>query len=106
MHVGHGRGAVYGDALATLLTKAGYNVTREYYINDAGAQVDKLAESAHLRYREACGEVITDIPEGLYPGDYLIPVGQAIKARFGDKYIPAAQMGIDPRAINQATNSE
>ncbi len=89
MHVGHGRGAVYGDALATLLTKAGYNVTREYYINDAGAQVDKLAESAHLRYREACGEVITDIPEGLYPGDYLIPVGQAIKAKFGNKYIGA-----------------
>ena len=84
MHVGHGRGAVYGDALATLMTKAGYEVTREYYINDAGGQVDKLAESAHLRYREACGEVIGDIPEGLYPGDYLIPVGRKLKELYGD----------------------
>jgi len=91
MHVGHGRGAVYGDALATLLTKAGYDVTREYYINDAGAQVDKLAESVHLRYREACGETIGEIPEGLYPGDYLLPVGQLIKERFGDKYLNAAR---------------
>ncbi len=78
MHVGHVRGAVYGDALATLLIKAGYKVTKEYYINDAGAQVDKLADSAYLRYREACGEAIGDIPEGLYPGDYLIPVGEAL----------------------------
>ncbi len=87
MHVGHGRGAVYGDALATLLIKAGYNVTREYYINDAGGQVDKLAESAHLRYREALGETITEIPEGLYPGDYLMPVGQKLKAEHGDKLL-------------------
>ncbi len=83
MHVGHGRGAVCGDALASLLAKAGYEVTREYYINDAGAQVDKLAESAYLRYREACGEAIGEIPEGLYPGDYLIPVGQALHSAHG-----------------------
>lgn len=82
MHVGHGRGAVYGDALATLLLKAGYNVTKEYYINDAGAQVDKLADSAFLRYREACGEKIGEIPEGLYPGDYLVPVGQQLMVEY------------------------
>ncbi len=84
MHVGHGRGAVFGDALATLLMKAGYNVTKEYYINDAGAQVDKLAESAYLRYREACGEAIGDIPAGLYPGEYLIAVGEALRQLHGD----------------------
>ncbi|HEY1719650.1 MAG TPA: arginine--tRNA ligase [Magnetospirillaceae bacterium] len=78
LHVGHGRGAVFGDALANLLDKAGFKVSREYYINDAGAQVDVLARSTHLRYREALGENIGAIPEGLYPGDYLIPVGQAI----------------------------
>jgi arginyl-tRNA synthetase len=85
MHVGHGRGAVFGDALASLLDFAGFDVTREYYINDAGAQVDVLARSAFLRYREALGEDIGAIPEGLYPGDYLVPVGQALKAEFGDK---------------------
>ncbi|MBA4335324.1 MAG: arginine--tRNA ligase, partial [Methylobacterium sp.] len=74
MHVGHGRGAVFGDALANILAFAGHDVTREYYINDAGAQVDVLARSAFLRYREALGETIT-IPEGLYPGDYLVSVG-------------------------------
>ena len=73
MHVGHGRGAVFGDALANLLAFAGYDVTREYYINDAGAQVDVLARSAYLRYREALGEDDQRIPEGLYPGDYLKP---------------------------------
>src|SRR5712691_11545784 len=78
MHVGHGRGAVFGDALANLLTFAGYEVAREYYVNDAGAQVDALARSAHLRYREALGEKIGEIPEGLYPGDYLKPVGAAL----------------------------
>jgi arginyl-tRNA synthetase len=78
MHVGHGRGAVFGDALANLLRFAGYDVTREYYINDAGAQVDALARSAYLRYREALGEDIGEIPAGLYPGDYLKPVGQAL----------------------------
>jgi arginyl-tRNA synthetase len=83
MHVGHGRGAVVGDALAMLLLKAGYDVTKEYYINDAGAQVDKLAESAFLRYREACGEVVGEFPEGLYPGDYLIPVGETLRKNHG-----------------------
>jgi arginyl-tRNA synthetase len=84
MHVGHGRGAVFGDALANLLAFTGFKVTREYYINDAGAQVDVLARSAFLRYREALGEKIGAIPEGLYPGDYLKPVGEAIAAEYGD----------------------
>jgi arginyl-tRNA synthetase len=83
MHVGHCRGAVFGDALANLLAFTGYNVTREYYVNDAGAQVDALARSAFLRYREALGEDIGAIPEGLYPGDYLKPVGAALAARYG-----------------------
>ncbi len=83
MHVGHGRGAVFGDALANLLAFAGRKVTREYYINDAGAQVDVLARSAFLRYREALGEDIGSIPEGLYPGDYLKPVGTALAAEKG-----------------------
>jgi arginyl-tRNA synthetase len=84
MHIGHGRGAVFGDALANLLEFAGHKVTREYYINDAGAQVDVLARSTFLRYREALGETIGVIPEGLYPGDYLKPVGDALAAEFGD----------------------
>jgi arginyl-tRNA synthetase len=83
MHVGHGRGAVFGDALANLLAFAGHAVTREYYINDAGAQVDVLARSAFLRYREALGETIT-IPEGLYPGDYLVAVGENLAKAHGD----------------------
>jgi arginyl-tRNA synthetase len=83
MHVGHTRGAVFGDALANLLAFAGYKVTREYYINDAGAQVDVLARSAFLRYREALGEEIGAIPEGLYPGDYLKAVGEALAAEYG-----------------------
>src|SRR5579863_4797344 len=83
MHVGHCRGAVFGDALASLLQFTGHDVTREYYINDAGAQVDVLARSAFLRYREALGEEIGDIPEGLYPGDYLKPVGDALAAEYG-----------------------
>src|ERR1043166_293000 len=83
MHVGHGRGAVFGDALANLLAFAGYKGAREYYINDAGAQVDALARSAFLRYREALGEEIGAIPEGLYPGDYLKPVGTALAAEYG-----------------------
>ena len=83
MHVGHCRGAVFGDALVSLLIFAGYDVTREYYINDAGAQVDVLARSAYLRYLEALGEDIGAIPEGLYPGDYLKPVGQALAAEYG-----------------------
>src|SRR5205823_11239499 len=85
MHVGHCRGAVFGDALANLLAFAGFNVTREYYINDAGAQVDALARSAFLRYREARGETIGAIPDGLYPGDYLVPVGAALAKEYGDK---------------------
>ncbi|GGE45321.1 arginine--tRNA ligase [Agaricicola taiwanensis] len=83
MHVGHCRGAVFGDALANLLDFAGYDVTREYYINDAGAQVDVLARSAFLRYREALGEPIGQIPEGLYPGDYLVAVGKALAREHG-----------------------
>ncbi len=86
MHMGHCRGAVVGDALASLLEFAGHKVIREYYVNDAGAQVDVLARSAHVRYREALGEAVGEIPEGLYPGDYLVPVGQALAAEFGDRY--------------------
>jgi len=93
MHVGHCRGAVFGDALANLLAFAGQDVTREYYINDAGAQVDVLARSAFLRYREALGEDIGAIPEGLYPGDYLKPVGEALAAEYG-------------RSLNQMPESE
>src|SRR5436190_11630612 len=84
LHIGHCRGAVFGDALSNLLDAAGYAVTREYYINDGGAQVDRLAVSAHLRYRQARGEKVDEIPEGLYPGDYLIPVGQALSEEYGD----------------------
>ena len=91
MHVGHARGAVIGDVLASLLGKAGFDVSREYYINDAGAQVDTLARSAHLRYRQALGEDIGDIPEGLYPGDYLVDVGTALAARDGDKWVIAPE---------------
>jgi arginyl-tRNA synthetase len=83
LHVGHCRGAVFGDALAELLTVAGYNVTREYYLNDAGAQVDTVSRSAYLRYREALGEAIGEIPAGLYPGEYLKPVGAALAKEFG-----------------------
>jgi arginyl-tRNA synthetase len=86
MHMGHCRGAVVGDALASVLEFAGYKVTREYYVNDAGGQVDVLARSVHMRYREALGEAIGEIPEGLYPGDYLKPVGVALAAEFGDRF--------------------
>lgn len=91
MHVGHGRGAVVGDALAGLLAKAGFDVTREYYINDAGAQIDVLAQSAHLRYREALGEDVGAIPEGLYPGDYLKDVGKTIADRDGDRWLKSGE---------------
>ncbi|RME69017.1 MAG: arginine--tRNA ligase, partial [Alphaproteobacteria bacterium] len=91
LHMGHCRGSVVGDALARLLEFAGYRVTREYYINDAGAQIDTLARSAHLRYRQALGESVAEIPEGLYPGDYLIPVGQALAAKFADSYTRAPE---------------
>jgi len=87
MHVGHCRGAVFGDALANLLVFAGYDVTREYYINDAGGQVNVLARSAYLRYREALGDDIGAIPEGLYPGDYLKPVGEALAKEHGPALI-------------------
>ncbi len=86
MHMGHCRGAVVGDALATLLEFTGHRVIREYYVNDAGAQVDVLARSVHLRYREALGDDVGAIPDGLYPGDYLIPVGQSLAAEFGNRY--------------------
>ena len=85
MHVGHCRNAVVGDAIANLMAFAGFDVTREYYINDAGGQVDTLAKSAFLRYREALGESIGEIPEGLYPGEYLKPIGTALVAAYGDK---------------------
>jgi len=91
MHVGHCRGAVVGDALAALLEYVGHRVTREYYVNDAGAQVDVLARSAHLRYREALGEAIGTIPEGLYPGDYLKPVGESLAAEYGDRFVTAPE---------------
>ena len=87
MHVGHGRGAVVGDALAALLAKAGFAVHREYYINDAGAQVDVLARSAHLRYREALGEAVGAIPEGFYPGEYLVATGRALAERDGGRWL-------------------
>jgi arginyl-tRNA synthetase len=86
LHMGHCRGAVVGDSLARLLEAAGFRVTKEYYVNDAGAQVDTLARSVHLRYREALGENIGDIPEGMYPGDYLKPVGTILAAEHGADY--------------------
>jgi arginyl-tRNA synthetase len=102
MHVGHCRGAVFGDALANLLQFAGFNVTREYYINDAGAQVDVLARSAFLRYREALGENIGEIPEGLYPGDYLKPVGEALAQEHGDKLKTMSEAAWLPIVRNKA----
>ncbi len=86
LHVGHTRGAVFGDALASLLDFAGYDVTREYVINDGGSQIDTLARSAYLRYLEAHGQEVS-FPDGVYPGDYLVPVGQALKEKFGDTYV-------------------
>ncbi|WP_294337492.1 arginine--tRNA ligase [uncultured Sphingomonas sp.] len=91
MHMGHCRGAVVGDALANLLAFVGHKVIREYVINDAGSQVQTLARSAHLRYREALGEDIGAVPEGLYPGDYLIPIGQKLATEFGDRYVDAPE---------------
>jgi arginyl-tRNA synthetase len=86
LHVGHTRGAVFGDALASLLSFAGYDVTREYVINDGGSQIDTLARSVYLRYLEAHGQEVS-FPDGVYPGDYLIPVGQALKAKYGDSFL-------------------
>ncbi len=87
LHMGHCRGAVVGDSLARLLEAAGFRVTKEYYVNDAGAQVDTLARSVHLRYREALGEDIGDIPEGMYPGDYLVPIGILLASEYGDDHV-------------------
>ncbi len=91
MHMGHCRGAVVGDALANLLEFVGHKVIREYYVNDAGGQVDVLARSVHLRYREALGEDVGAVPEGLYPGDYLVPVGKALAIEFGDRFVAAPE---------------
>src|SRR3954471_3660553 len=91
LHMGHCRGAVLGDSLARVLEAAGFRVTKEYYVNDAGAQVDTLARSVHLRYREALGEDIGEIPEGMYPGDYLQPVGVLLAAEYGDDYVAAPE---------------
>ena len=101
LHVGHTRGAVFGDALASLLDFAGYDVTREYYINDGGAQVDVLARSVYLRYLEACGQTI-DFPEGTYPGDYLIDVGEDLKAKYGDSLVgkPESDWLVDLREFS------
>ena len=92
MHIGHCRGAVFGDTLSNLLAFAGFDVSREYYVNDAGAQVDKLGQTAYLRYREARGEDIGEIPEGLYPGDYLKPIGEALAQTYAGKL---EEMGAD-----------
>ncbi|MGN6497530.1 MAG: arginine--tRNA ligase [Tsuneonella sp.] len=105
MHMGHCRGAVVGDALAALLEFAGHEVTREYYVNDAGGQVDVLARSAHLRYLEALGEDIGAIPEGLYPGDYLVPVGKVLAAEYGRRFVGAPEsewLGVFRRQTVQA----
>src|SRR4030081_1260512 len=102
MHVGHCRGSVFGDALANLLEFTGFKVAREYYINDAGAQVDVLARSAFLRYREALGEHIGAIREGLYPGDYLKPVGQALAAEYGDELLTMPEGGWLPAVRRKA----
>jgi arginyl-tRNA synthetase len=91
LHMGHCRGAVVGDALARVLEAAGFRVTKEYYVNDAGSQVQTLARSVHLRHREALGEDIGEIPEGMYPGDYLKPIGVALAAEFGDRFVQAPE---------------
>lgn len=101
MHVGHCRGAVFGDALANLLAFAGYDVTKEYYINDAGVQIDVLARSVMLRYREALGEEISEIPAGLYPGDYLVPVGKALAASHGRELLEMPE----PQALEIVKNT-
>ena len=105
LHVGHARGAVVGDALANLLQHMGFAVTREYYVNDAGAQVDTLARSVHARYREACGEAVSAIPEGLYPGDYLVPVGAALAARDGRRWLDEPEAAWLPEVRNFAIDA-
>jgi arginyl-tRNA synthetase len=105
LHVGHARGAVFGDALANLLAKVGYDVTREYYVNDAGAQVDVLARSTWLRYREALGEDIGAIPEGLYPGDYLVSVGRDLADREGGRLASVSEKEWLPVCRDAAINA-
>ena len=105
MHVGHCRGAVFGDALAGLLDFAGYKVTREYYINDAGAQVDVLARSAYLRYKEALGHDVGEIPEGLYPGDYLKPVGERLAQEHGQSLLEKPEAEWLPLVREAAINA-
>ncbi|EYD77748.1 Arginyl-tRNA synthetase [Rubellimicrobium mesophilum DSM 19309] len=104
MHVGHTRGAVFGDALARLLDFAGWDVTREYYINDGGAQVNVLARSAYERYREAHG-LSPEIAEGLYPGDYLVPVGEALKEAYGDSLLDKPESEWLPEIRDFATGA-
>lgn len=105
MHVGHCRGAVVGDVLANLLKFAGYDVTKEYYINDAGAQIDVVAKSVLLRYREALGEDIGAIPEGLYPGDYLVPLGQALAKEFGSSLLEKPEDEVMPLVKDRAIDA-
>ncbi|HEX2146812.1 MAG TPA: arginine--tRNA ligase, partial [Pseudorhizobium sp.] len=105
MHVGHCRGAVVGDALANLLAYAGYEVTKEYYINDAGSQIDVLARSVFLRYREALGEDVGEIPSGLYPGDYLVPVGKALADEFGVRLHNMPEEGWMPLVKDRAIDA-
>jgi arginyl-tRNA synthetase len=102
LHVGHCRGAIFGDALANLLEASGAEVTREYYINDAGAQIETLARSAFLRYREALGEDIGELPQGLYPGDYLKPVGEALANEHGRKLLELPEEEWLPKVANKA----
>src|SRR5499427_3712275 len=104
MHVGHCRGAVFGDALANLLIAAGFDVTREYYINDAGAQIEALTQTGFLRYREALGETIGPIPEGLYPGDYVKQVGEELKADYGDELLKKSESEWKPIVRERAIN--
>src|SRR5215813_7274591 len=104
MHVGHCRGAVFGDALANLLIAAGYEVTREYYINDAGAQIEALTQTGFLRYREAVGENIGEIPKGLYPGDYVKQVGEELKADYGDALLKKPESEWKPIVRERAIN--
>jgi len=104
LHVGHTRGAVFGDALASLLDFAGHEVTREYVINDGGVQIDTLARSAYLRYLQAHGQDV-EFPEGVYPGDYLIPVGEALKAKFGDQFLDKGEQYWMEEIRNFATDA-
>jgi arginyl-tRNA synthetase len=104
IHVGHTRGAVFGDSLANLLEFAGYKPAREYYINDGGGQVDVLARSAFLRYREALGEDIGEIPEGLYPAEYLKPVGEALAKEFGKRLLRMKEVGWLPKVRGRAVS--